>query len=80
MFNFERFKEVLPTFQTYDIPNAAWLQGDFSNFVDSSGALMPVFDPFTATTQDPTRQIFQNSAGQYNHVDPSRLNPIAVRS
>jgi hypothetical protein len=79
MFNFERFKQVLPTTQTYDIPNAAWLQGDFSNFVDQGGALMPVFDPSTATTADPTRQIFQNSAGQYNHVDPGRLNPIAVK-
>ena len=79
MFNFERFKQVLPTTQTYDIPNAAWLQGDFSNFVDQSGQMMPVFDPSTATTDDPTRQIFRNSAGQYNHVDPSRLNPIAMK-
>jgi len=80
MFNYERFKEVLPTTQTYDIPNAAWLQGDFSNFVDQYGALMPVFDPSTANTNNPTRQIFQNSSGQYNHVDPSRLNPIAVNA
>jgi len=80
MFNFERFKEVLPNFQTYDIPNAAWLQGDFSNFVDASGALMPVFDPSSATTANPTRQIFQNSAGQYNQIDPSRFNPIAVNA
>lgn len=80
MFNFERFKEVLPSFQTYDMPNAAWLQGDFSDFTDQTGALMPVFDPSTATTNDPTRKIFQNAAGQYNHVDPSRLNPIAVNT
>nr|WP_164981469.1 TonB-dependent receptor [Silvibacterium dinghuense] len=80
MFNFERFKEILPDFQTYDIPNASWMQGDFSNFVDASGDLMPVFDPSTATTTDPTRQIFQNSAGQYNHVDVSRFNPIAVNT
>jgi hypothetical protein len=80
MFNFERFKEVLPNFQTYDVPNAAWLQGDFSDFVDQAGLMMPVFDPSTATTAAPTRQIFQNSAGQYNHVDPSRFNPIAVNA
>ncbi|HZU09938.1 MAG TPA: TonB-dependent receptor, partial [Pseudacidobacterium sp.] len=79
MFNFERFKEVLPTFQTYDIPNAAWLQGDFSNFVDQGGAMMPVFDPSTATTADPTRQIFHNSAGQYNRIDPGRFNPVAAK-
>lgn len=79
MFNFERFKEVLPNFQTYDIPNAAWLQGDFTNFVDASGAMIPVYDPSTATTSDPTRQIFHNAAGQYNRIDQSRLNPIAVK-
>lgn len=80
MFNFERFREVLPTFQTYDIPNASWLQGDFSDFVDASGALMPVFNPFTATTSNPTRRIYQNSAGQYNHVDPNTFNPIGVNA
>ncbi len=80
MFSYERFKEVLPTFQTFDVPNASWLQGDFSNFVDASGALIPVYDPTTATTSDPTRQIFQDSTGQHNHVDPSRFNPIAVNA
>ncbi|MGB9148098.1 MAG: TonB-dependent receptor [Acidobacteriaceae bacterium] len=78
MFNLERFKEVLPTFQTYDIPNAAWATGDFSDFVDPSGALMPVYNPFSATTADPTRQIFQYN-GHYNQVDPNLLNPIAVK-
>lgn len=82
MFNYEHYKEVLPTFQTYDIPDASWLQGDFSNFVDSSGALMAVYDPSTAVPGDPdgTRQVFKNSAGQYNHVDPSRFNPIAAKA
>lgn len=81
MFNFEHFKQILPNFQTYDIPNAAWLQGDFSDFVDNTGALMPVFDPSTAIPNgDPTRSVFQNSAGQYNHIDPSRFNPIAVNA
>jgi hypothetical protein len=81
MFNFEKYKHIAPTFQTYDIPNPAWLQGDFSNFVDPSGALMPIYDPATAAPGDlnGTRKIFQNSAGQYNHVDPSRFNPIAVK-
>lgn len=82
MFNFEKFKQIQPSSQTYDIPNSAWLQGDFSNFVDSSGALMAVYDPYTAVQGDPngTRKVFQNSAGQYNHVDPSRFNPIAVKA
>ena len=78
MFNFERFKEVLPNYATFDLPNPAWLNGDFSGFTDPSGAMIPVYDPATATTSDPTRKIFQNSQGQFNHVDPSRFDPIAV--
>jgi len=78
MFNWERYKEKIPTFQTFELPNPQWLQGDFSNFTDANGLLIPVFDPYTATTSNPTRQIIQNSAGQYNHVDPTRFNPIAV--
>lgn len=78
MFNFERFKEVLPNYATFDLPNPAWLNGDFSGFTDPSGAMIPVYDPTTATTSNPTRQIFQNAAGQSNHVDPSRFNPVAV--
>lgn len=77
MFNFERFKEVLPTTQTYDVPNQAWLNGDFTNFVDSQGNMMPVFNPFTATTADPTRQLFQYN-GNYNQINPAMFNPIAV--
>jgi hypothetical protein len=80
MFNFERFKEIIPNFQTYDIPNAAWLQGDFSGFVDQSGATIGVYDPSGATTSNPTRQLFQNAAGQYNRIDPGRFNPIAVNA
>jgi Carboxypeptidase regulatory-like domain/TonB-dependent Receptor Plug Domain len=77
MFNFERFKEVLPTTQTYDVPNQAWMNGDFTNFVDAQGNMMPVFNPFTATTADPTRQLFQNG-GTYNQVNTALYNPIAV--
>lgn len=73
MFNFERFKEVLPTAYTFDLPNPAWLNGDFSDFTDASGALIPIYDPNTATTADPTRQLFP-----HNQVDPSRFNPAAL--
>jgi len=78
MFNWEHYNEVFPTDWTFELPNPAWLQGDFSNFTDASGALIPVYDPATATTANPTRQIFQDSAGQYNHVNTNRFNAIAV--
>jgi hypothetical protein len=79
MFNFEHFKQVLPNFQTYDIPNAAWMQGDFSNFVDSSNNLMPVFDPTSTLNANGARSPYQNG-GQVNQVNPSIYNPIAVKA
>lgn len=80
MFNFEKFKQILPNFQEFDVPDAQWLQGDFSNFVDPSGLLYPVYDPATANAGNAyARTIFQNSAGQPNMVDVSRFNPIALK-
>lgn len=79
MFNFEKFKQILPNFMEFDVPDAQWLQGDFTNFVDPGGLLYPVYDPATATTNNPTRQIFQNSSGQPNMIDVSRFNPIALK-
>ena len=73
MFNFEHFKEVLPQAYTFDLPNPAWLQGNFSDFTDASGKRIPIYNPSTATTADPTRQLF---AG--NRVNPALFNPAAV--
>jgi hypothetical protein len=90
MFSWERFKSVLPQypyFVTQDLPNPSWLQGDFTNFTDNAancqangnsvGCLIPVFDPLTRDSNG-LAQIIHNSAGEYNKVDPSRFNPIAV--
>lgn len=73
MFNFEHFKEVLPQAYTFDLPNPAWLQGNFSDFTDASGKRIPIYNPSTATTADPTRQLF---AG--NRVNPALFNPAAL--
>jgi len=89
MFSWERFRASQPQYPFYlttDLPNAAWLQGDFTNFTDTAGncldsnvssCMIPVFDPMTRDSNG-TAQIIQNSAGEYNKVDPSRFNPIAV--
>jgi hypothetical protein len=77
MFNAELLRQKLPYFATFDVANPAWITGDFSNFTDSSGNLFPVYDPATATTANPARNVFQTAAG-YNHVPAGRLNPIAV--
>jgi len=84
MVSWEKYKETVPYPETIDLPNAAWLNGDFSQFTDNSancpgavtGCLIPVYDPATRNSAGQA-QIAQFN-GQYNMVDPSRLNPIAV--
>jgi hypothetical protein len=89
MISWERFKAVLPQYageQTVDLPNPAWLQGDFTNFTDNAtncgvnnnaaGCLIPVYDPMSRDANG-NAQIFQ-FGGVYNKVDPTRFNPIAV--
>lgn len=88
MFNAELLRQKLPQYGFYDVPNAAWLNGDFSDFTDSSDNLYPVYDANTAdAANNYTRSIFRtpntgatacsNPQG-YNCVPVSRFNPIAV--
>mgnify|MGYP003338572817 CR=1 FL=1 len=50
--------------------------GDFSNFRDSQGRLIRIFDPLTTNTQTWSRQQF-SYGGKANVIAPARLNPIA---
>lgn len=47
------------------VPSAAMKQGDFSNFVDANGNVIPIYDPLTG-------QPFQG-----NKIDPSRFSALA---
>ena len=47
------------------VPTAAMKQGDFSNFVDANGKLIPIYDPQTG-------QPFPG-----NKIDPSRFDPLS---
>jgi hypothetical protein len=88
MFNLERYKETIPQLYYFDIPDAQWLQGNFTNFVETGPGVcvnpnitsceIPLYDPATGTAAGTARQLIRNSQGQYNMVDPSRFNPIAV--
>lgn len=89
MFNAELLRQKLPQYGLYDVPNSAWLNGDFSNFTDSSGDLYPVYDVNTSNADNNySRSIFQTvntgattcgNAQGYNCVPVARFNPIAVK-
>ncbi len=58
------------------VPTAAVRQGDFSNFTDSSGNVIPIYNPLTTTIVDgqPVRQQFQG-----NIIPPGLINAVGAR-
>ena len=51
-------------------PPPAEKQGDFSNFVDTNGKLIPIYDPQTG-------QQFQCNGNQPNVICPNRIDPLS---
>jgi hypothetical protein len=88
MFNAEFYRQKLPQYGMYDVPNPAWVKGDFSGFTDGNGDLYPVYDVNTANAANGyARSMFQTAntgsttcgnAQGYNCVPTNRFNPIAV--
>ncbi len=52
------------------VPTAQEKRGDFSDFVDSTGKLIPIFDPLTG------KQF--NFGGRLNVIDPARISAISA--
>lgn len=60
------------------VPTAAWLDGDFSNLRNASGAAITIYDPTTAAndgTGNFIRQAFPN-----NIIPAARMDPVALRA
>lgn len=62
----------------YTVPQANWKTGDFSNFVDSQGAPVIIYDPLT-TRYDPASKSYVRSPFPGNRIPTSRINPVAAR-
>lgn len=58
-------------------PTQAFRNGDFSGFRNTSGAVIPVFDP--ASTADDGNGGFVRKQFPGNVIPPSRFNPISAR-
>jgi Carboxypeptidase regulatory-like domain len=75
-----RFNANQPAFVT-TIPTALMVKGDFTNYTDSSGHLIPIYDPTTTTfnpaTGQYTRQQFSCN-GVMNVICPSRFTAVAT--
>ncbi len=79
MFNYEGYREGVPSPLTLSVPEPEMLLGDFSKLVDSQGRPIIIYNPYTGVV-DPTapgglrRQPFEG-----NKIPSNLLNPIAQK-
>ena len=71
LFSIDIFKKdrASPTFGT--VPTPAMKNGDFSQFVDSNGKLIPIYDPQTG------QQFMGCNGNQPNVICPNRIDPLS---
>ena len=62
----------------FTVPQENWKTGDFSDFVDSQGAPVVIYDPLS-THYDPVLQSYVRSPFPGNRIPSSRINPIAAK-
>jgi hypothetical protein len=60
--------------QLISVPTPAFKRGDFSQWVDARGALIPIYDP--ATTRDNGRGGFTRTAFPNNTIPANRIGPV----
>jgi hypothetical protein len=59
------------------VPTPEMLEGDFSNWVNSSGQLIPIYDPATLTTDPSGRLVRTPFPG--NRIPRDRFDPLAAK-
>ncbi len=63
----------------FTVPTAGMLQGNFSGWVNSAGATIPIYDPAT-TTQDPMTGAFSRKQFPGNIIDPTRFDTLSAQA
>jgi hypothetical protein len=71
--NYEGSRQTIGSNTFYTVPTDLQRKGDFSQTFNSAGNLIPIYNPFTGSTQAP-RTPFQGSV-----IPQGLLNPIALK-
>lgn len=90
MFNYEGYREGIPSPLILSVPTPEMFNGDFSKLVDKTGKLIPIYDPRTARSVTDATICGKNDNGtpktciirdQFpgNKIPQNRLNPIAQK-
>jgi hypothetical protein len=75
-FNFEGLRQRTPRAYRFTTPTALQRTGDFSQTLNSAGALFQIADPLTTAANGSGGYIRTPFSG--NRIPPSRINPIAA--
>lgn len=77
MFNFEGLRETKALTQTPSLPLASWRSGDFSNLRDTSGNLIPIYDPATRVFDAAGNVTQAPTAFPDNRIPAGRIHPVS---
>ena len=75
--SYEGFRQRLGQAITGTVPTAAQRQGDFSTTLDSSGHVIPIYDPLTSTNCTGTAGTICRTQFNGNVIPPNRLDATA---
>ena len=78
-FDAEGIRQSSAAQERYTVPEANWKQGDFSNYVDSSGQPVKIYDPLTTTFDPATGSYVSFSLSPAMSSRLNRINPSAAK-
>ncbi|MGE5645397.1 MAG: TonB-dependent receptor [Acidobacteriota bacterium] len=78
-FDYEKIHQRSAASQNfYTVPDAPLKAGDFSNFVDSTGQLIKIYDPLS-TAYDPATGSYTRTMFPGNKIPENQMNPIGKK-
>ena len=78
-FSYEAFRNRVGASSNYaTVPTEEMYKGDFSKWVNSAGAVIPIYDPFSLHKNDAGVDVRDPFAG--NQIATSRFDPLSVKA
>src|SRR5207247_8254527 len=79
MFNWEGLRETKSLTATPSLPLTAWRAGDFSGLRDSSGNLIPIYDPATRVFDAAGNVLQAPTPFPGNIIPANRIHPVSQK-
>ncbi len=79
MFNYEGYREGVPSPLNLSVPMPEMLEGDFSKLVDGAGRPIIIYDPMTGRADASAPGGWRRDPFPGNRIPASRINPIAKK-